>query len=213
MAAITAVTSNATTPANCAAFPATTLVDLGVVDSTATVGSPVSTNGGNSTDGGIEIRTNANAGAVISSFAEQDTSSGKLKVPGATCSGVSTTDQCFNSAGATQVAFASEGFGMTISNVYQPTGSTTTNLVRDTDYDGNGTPTGSACTTPANVNENNCWAWVDSGTNNPLAEPIATSSTVLDYEYLRLRFAARAAATTPTGSYQVTSTYIATATY
>ena len=211
VSAITSVVSNATTPANCAAFPATTLVDLGVVDSTATVGSPVSVNGGNSTDGGIEIRTNASSGAVISYFAEQDTSSGKLKVPGATCSGVSTTDQCFNSAGTTQVSFASEGFGMTISNVYQPTGSTTTNLLRNTNYDGSGATVG-VCV-PATVDSPNCWAWVDSGTNTPLAEPIASSTTVMDYEYLRLRFAARAAATTPTGSYQVTSTYIATATY
>ncbi|HSH31808.1 MAG TPA: hypothetical protein VK963_04055, partial [Candidatus Saccharimonadales bacterium] len=59
---------------------------------------------------------------------------------------------------------------------------------------------------------NGGFAWDQSGTNNP-ATTLATSPTVLDYEMLVLRFAARAAATTPTGSYAVTSTYIATATF
>jgi hypothetical protein len=204
------IDTNGEAPANCAAaaFNGTNqTVDIGVVDSAAASISPVAaTSGGNDRNGAAMIRTNAVNGATISYFAAQETSSGALKVVGASCgsntygSG-STTDACFNSAGGTQQDFsaAGEGFGMTASDVLEPTGSTTTNLSRDTDYDGDGTAAGG-------------WAWVASGANNP-AETLASSSTVLDYEMLVLRFAARAAATTPTGSYTVTSTYIATATY
>lgn len=199
------VVSDATTPANCSATEfngSTQTIDIGVVDSNASSISPVvAGSGGNDKNGGVMIRTNAFGGATISYFAQQETASGKLKVIAAACSGTSSTDQCFNSAGTTQISFATAGekFGMTASNVFRPTGSTTTNLTRSTDYDGDGTAAGG-------------FAWEDGGANNP-ATTLATSSTVLDYEMLLLRFAARAAATTPTGSYTVTSTYIATSTF
>ena len=202
------VVDASTTPANCTAFPTTTTVDIGVVDSAVASISPVAaTSGGNATNGGVMIRTNAVNGATISYFAEQNGGSGRLKVAGATCSGTtgfdagsSEVDQCFN-ASATQTSFAATGekFGMTSSTVLRPTGSTTTNLTRDTSYDGDGTAAGG-------------FAWNQTGTNDP-ATTLATSSTVMDYEMLVLRFAARAAATTPTGAYAVTSTYIATSTF
>jgi hypothetical protein len=201
------IDTDAEAPANCsdAVFTGGTndnTVDIGVVDSTAAAISPVAaTSGGDDQNGAIMIRTNAVNGAVVSYFAEQNNSSGALKVPGASCSPPSTTDQCFNSAGATITSFATAGekFGMTIGTVLRPTGSSTTNLVETPNYNGDGTAaTG--------------FAWVDTGPSSPTT--IATSSnTVLDYEMLVLRFAARAAATTPTGSYTVTSTYIATSTF
>jgi len=203
----------ASTPANCSAFPTATTVDIGVVDSAAPSISPVATSsGGNNTNGGVMIRTNAVNGATISYFAEQNGSSGRLKVAGATCSGTtttfdtgsSTTDQCFNSNADQDHAdnnfsVVGEKFGMTSSSVLRPTGSTTTNLTRDLEYDGTGAAAGG-------------FAWDQSGTNDP-ATTLASSSSVLDYEMLVLRFAARSAATTPTGSYAVTSTYIATSTF
>ncbi len=195
-------------PANCAAFPSTTNVDIGVVDSSVASISPVAaTSGGNETNGAAMIRTNAFGGATISYFAEQNTSSGRLKVAGVTCSGTtafdagsSEVDQCFNTS-ATQTSFAGTGekFGMTIGTVLRPTAGTTTNLIESANYDGDGTAaTG--------------FAWQQSGANNP-ATSLASSTTVLDYEMLVLRYAARAAATTPTGAYAVTSTYIATSTF
>jgi hypothetical protein len=71
---------------------------------------------------------------------------GALRVSGSTCTGDGTiatgskTDQCFNSSGTTQAVFGTsdEGFGMTSSSV-DTTNGTTTNLVRDTEYDGDGT--------------------------------------------------------------------------
>jgi hypothetical protein len=220
------VNSNASAPANCSDAIFTggsndNTVDLGVVDSNAPSVSPVdATNGGDNQNGGVMIRTNAVNGAVITYFAEQNTSSGKLKVAGAACSGTSATDQCFNSAdgngaaGAQEADFATsatgEKFGMTAGKVLRPTGSTTTNLTRSTDYDGNGTATASACA-PATVDSASCFTWDDTGGASPVV--LASSNTVLDYEMLLLNFAARAAATTPTGSYTVTSTYIATATF
>jgi hypothetical protein len=200
-------------PANCTAFPTATTIDIGVVDSNAASISPVAAgSGGNDVNGGIMVRTNAVNGAAITYFAEQNSSSGRLKVAGATCSGStgsydtgsSVVDQCFNSNAdqddaGNDFSTSGEKFGMTASHVLRPTGSTTTNLTRNGEYDGDGSAAGG-------------FAWDQSGTNDP-ATALASSSSVLDYEMLVLRFAARAAATTPTGSYTVTSTYIATSTF
>jgi hypothetical protein len=209
-----AVDTDAEAPANCsdAAFAGTTpTVDIGVVSSTSASLSPVATiAGGNNNNGAAMIRTNAFNGAVITYFAVQDTSSGRLKVPGATCNttggasaldaGSGNQDQCFNSNADQDdannvLATAGEKFGMAISHVLRPTGSTTTNLTRDGEYDGP--------TTPTSV------AWNSAGTTTT----IASSSTVLDYEMLLLRFAARTAATTPTGAYTSLSNYVATSTF
>jgi hypothetical protein len=213
------IIDDATTPANCAAAAFTggtndNTVDLGVVDSGAPSISPVATTAaGDMQNGGVMIRTNAFYGAVISYYAEQNNGSGRLKVPGAACTGTtafdatsSEVDQCFNSSG-TKSGFnvTGEKFGMTAMPPTKPTTGTTSNLTRVADYTGNGN---------ADTASGGGFAWVSTqpAANVP-ATTIASSSTVLDYEMLILRFAARAAPTTPTGSYAVTSTYIATATF
>jgi hypothetical protein len=53
------------------------------------------------------------------------------------------------------------------------------------------------------------FAWSNSST----ATTLVSSTNVVDDEIVKLRYGARAAATTPTGSYTVTSTYIATPTF
>jgi len=193
-------------------------VDLGIIDSSTVSISPIaSANGGNGKNGLAMIRTNAVNGAQISYFAGPvtgDTGSlylASLRVKNATCTGDGTyatglqDDQCFNSAGLTQTIFSTtapvkEGFGMTASSV-DTTNGTTTNLVRDAQYDGDGTN-----------NAGNGWAW-SQGTTDVIASSMASTKKVLDDEMLVLRFAAVAAVTTPTGSYGVTSTYIATSTF
>lgn len=180
-------TTDAATNNDCSDISGTT-VDIGVVDSTAVAATANSA-------GKAMLRTNAVNGASVVYFAEQETSSGKLKVVGATCSGTATTDQCFNSAGATATAFTADGtteaFGMTSPSIDTSNGSTT-NLTRDVNYD--------------NATE---YAWVDTGTT----DEIASSTTVVDDELINLKFAAVAAATTPTGAYTVTSTFVATGTF
>ena len=170
-------------------------IDLEVVDS-----STVNVNDGVSvTDGPafFMIRTNASSGAQVDYFAEQETSSGKLKVVGAACgSATSETDQCFNNPGDTAAVEAAivagaEAFGMTCATVNTSNGSTT-NLTRDAQYD-----------------NSVGYTWQDSGAT----DTVATSSTVLDDEMCELEFAATAAPTTPTGAYTVTATFIATATF
>jgi hypothetical protein len=213
------VDTDAEAYANCAAMPTTTSIDLGIVESAnpSISGDQTTAPQGNDTNGGILIRTNAVGGATISYFAEQDTSSGQLKVPGSTCTAASVTDQCFNSAdsngagaGAPPVdisATSGENFGFQVRYLIYPTGSTTTNLLVNSDYN---SVTGHQ--TPNNATS---FAWVDTqpAANTP-ASSLASSTTntvkVLDYEMLVLRFGARTAATTPTGTYTVTSTYIAT---
>lgn len=205
----TTVDDSTTSPGtDCSAISGTT-VDLGVLDTSTINVSPVSTNGGSDTNGVAMLRTNAQSGAVIQYFTEQDTSSGQLKVAGASCSGSSTTDQCINSS-STQATFTAgtEAFGMTIAavNCASTTSYTcaftagTYNLTRNGQYDGNGGNTYGA---------SQGYAWNDTAT----PATIASSSTVVDDEALILKFAATPAITTPTGAYTVVSTYIATATY
>jgi hypothetical protein len=172
------------------------------------------TAGGNNRNGLAMVRTNAVNGVVIDYFAEARTGDtgtnhlASLRVEDATCAGDGTiatgskTDQCFNSAGTTQAVFAGadEGFGMTVSGV-DVTNGTTNNLVRDVEYDGDGTNGGG-----------NGWAWAQ-GTPDRIASSTGSGVKVVDDELLTLRFAAQAAVTTPTGQYGVVSTYIATASY
>lgn len=212
------VDASGAAPVDCATgFGAGTSVNLGVIDSSTASASPVPlANGGNNLNGAAMVRTNAVNGVGVTYFAEQDastgTNKGALKVATANCvSSVSVVDQCFNSAGTTQVAINSttsgEKFGMTISHVNRTSSvAATANLIRDLAYDGNGT-VNAACT--AATVDSPCWAWDDSGT----AQTIASSSTVVDDEMLLLRFGAVSGVTTPTGSYRVNSTYIATATF
>ncbi len=192
-----------------------TSVNIGVIDSTTISTSPVavSPNDGNNVNGIAMVRTNATNGTVVTYFAELDTSSGKLKVTGATCSGSSTTDQCFND-NATQATFTAgtEAFGMTVAGVNCFAASAyscvyasgTNNLKQVANY------TGGANSTTYGVTAG--FAWQNTGATTTIAST-SGSTKVIDDEALMLRFAATAQATTPTGSYAVTSTYVATPTY
>jgi hypothetical protein len=173
-----------------------TAINLGVVDSGA-----VSATG--DTAGLAMIRTNAVNGATISYKAEQNNSSGKLKVAGAACSGVSVTDQCFNSTGTTQntITTGTEEFGMTLTNVDTSNGGATTSVACDAEYNGDGTCNGAGTYTD--------YAWDDTGA----FDVIASSSTVIDDEMVTMKFAAAASATTPTGLYSTTANFVATATF
>ena len=210
----TAINDATTTPgADCSAITGTT-VDIGVLDAGTINISPVTTNGGTSNNGIAMLRTNAQNGAVISYFSEQNTSSGTLKVAGAACGDItpstgSSTDQCINSA-ATQGTFTAgtEEFGMTVAGTN--CGSTTAYTCVYTAGSNKLDPTGQYIGAGSNAyGTTNGFAWDASGT----AATIATSPTVVDDEALILRFAATPAITTPTGAYTVTSTYIATVTY
>ncbi len=196
-------------------------VNLGIVDSTAVSVSPVavSPNGGNNVNGLAMIRTNGFNGTVVQFYSEQNTSSGALKVAGAACSGSSTTDQCFNSAPSTMsngtgsaVVAGTEKFGMTVSSIDTSNGSTT-NLNRVANWNGDGASGGSCTTASPPSSSTNCWAWNDTTTPVTIASSTASSVKVLDDEMIVMRFAATAASTTPTGSYAVTTTYIATPTF
>lgn len=169
-----------------------TSIDLGVLDSASI---------NESADGAglAMVRTNAVSGVNISYFSQQETSSGLLKVAGQTCdagqdvgSG-SETDQCINSS-STEDALVSgqEQFGVSNDPVVNTTNGTTTNLTRDAAYTTNGSYAWNKSTTP---------------------DTIASSTTVVDDEMLLLVFGAAASATTPTGQYSVTATFVATPTF
>jgi hypothetical protein len=208
----TAIDNATSTPGvDCTAISGTT-VDIGVLDAGTVSISPISTNGGSSTNGIAMLRTNAQSGATVQYYAEQDTASGQLKVAGATCSGVVTTDQCINNAATAgaqaAIVAGTEAFGMTIAGVncgstasgYCTFTSGTNNLKQQSGYIGATTTTYGTSTG---------FAWLSTGST----ALIASSTTVVDDEALILRLAATPGITTPTGSYTVTSTYIATATF
>jgi len=215
----TAIDNATSTPgADCTAISGTT-VDIGVLDAAtpATNTTPVSTNGGSNTNGVVMVRTNAQSGVVISYFAEQNNSSGTLKVAGAACGstlgGGVTTDQCINTPSGTDgnqatITAGTEAFGMTIAGTN--CGSTlsyscvltsgTNKLKAVSPYIG---ATATSYGTTAG------FAWKAGGTT----VTIANSTTIVEDEALILKFAATPSITTPTGAYTVTSTYVATATY
>ena len=187
----------------CAAsgFSSAKTVGLGVID-TVVSSTPVSVaNGGTNTNGAFLVKTNAVGGATIGYKANQNTSSGKLKIAGATCSGTSTADACFNSAGTTATTLTGEGFGMAVSSIIIPdskTGSGTTNLVRDTQYSYSGS---------------NTFAWDDTGTLDTIATSTGSATKVMDFELGVLTFSAIAGPTTPSGSYTVSANFVATGTF
>src|ERR1700741_993994 len=220
-------TNDATTSvaADCSAVTGTS-VDIGNIESGNTNISPVTaTNGGSNTNGVAMIRTNAVNGAVVDYKALQDTSSGTLKVPGASCNATpstSGTDQCFNSAAA-QGAFTAgtEMFGMTIAGIN--CGSTTAytctfaagtyNLARDPAYDGNGANTFVTDLDQVSGTTNGGYAWQAGAGPTTIASSAASTVKVLDDEAMILKFAATSGITTPTGSYTVQADFIATATF
>ena len=206
-----------------------TNVGLGILDTGYTNVSPVpvANTVGDNENGVAMIRTNAVLGAVVDYKSLQETSSGKLKIVGSTCSGVLLTDQCFNSVGTTQdeIDAGVEEFGMAVGSTncgsttaYSCVFATSTyNLVRDGSYDGvvAGTDTNTLNTDDGQVTGTSvfAYAWDDTGTADRIASSTASTIKVIDDEALILKFAATPSATTPTGSYQVQADFIATATF
>jgi len=168
---------------------------------------------GNACNGAAMVQTNASNGVAITYFAEQDTSSGKLKVPGATCSGTSSTDQCFNDSG-TQAPFTAgaEDYGMDVSGT-NCNGTTTTAYSCDMSSGTNQlhATSGYIGNTLTAYGDTNGFAWTDTGFTSPTQ--IAASSGPVDNESVVLKFAATPGITTPTGTYSVVSDYIATSTF
>ncbi len=212
------------TPTDCTTVSGNT-VDIGNIDNANINVSPVTTtNGGDGNNGLAMVRTNAVNGISVAYKALQDTTSGKLKVPGATCSGTSTTDQCFNNS-ATPAAFTSgaESFGMVVAgvNCTSTTAYTcsfaggTYNLVRSANYDG-AAAANNAYVTDSDLEPTSTfqYAWDDNGaTAAQVASSAGSAVKVVDDEALILKFAATAGVTTPTGSYTVLADFIATATF
>ena len=194
-----------------------TAVDLGVADPAVVRVTPVASGGttqGNDRDGFVLLRTNANGGTTVRYRTLQDNSSGELKVTAAACNATPstvTTDSCINSAAQTQTSSAvstitagTERFGMVVPLINR-TGSTTTSITANTNYDGNGA-TGGTCN---DVTGANCWTWQYDGT----AATIAAGSGPIDDELVLLRFAATPSFTTPAALFQANMDIFAVATY
>lgn len=210
-------------------------LDLGSITSTGTSISPVaaSPNGGDGRNGYAMLSTNATNGAVVAYQAVQDTSgttTGRLKVPSATCSGTSSldassgsNDQCFNSSSTQTVLSAgTEEYGMTIGGVScynvpnAASGGYTcdytagnVNLRPQTGYIG-GT---FVATTSGTYGTGTGFAWVSPGTATTIASSAASTIKVVSNEMLILKFGATAATTTPTGAYLTRADFIATPTF
>jgi hypothetical protein len=223
-------------PADCSAFPSTTTIDLGVIDNLSIVTSPVeptATNGANDDYGIAMVNTNASGGTAVTYFPEEATNvTGsdadqlrRFRVLPADCSATITslTDQCFVSASSSGevLSAGTERFGLqipcidntqgTTDNFDTANGGTVTAAYSNTDNDwytdltnceGH---TGDAGTPDAGEK----FAFLDTGT----AQTLATTTSVVDDEIIKLRFGATASATTPTGTYVVVTTYIATPTF
>ena len=209
--------TDTTLPVNCTAAPTTTTIDVGVIDNSTIVKSPVdttTTNGANDSYGIAMVNTNASGGVVVAYYPEVAASgSGEMRafrVPGATCGTPSSeTNQCFNSALSTGSTFTAgaEMFGLSIPCVDTSQGTTANVSTVTAAYNADGTTTNSQDCENTDVSDK--FAWDDSGT----AATLASSATVVDDEIVKLRFGATANATTPTGSYTVVTTYIATPTF
>lgn len=236
---VAAIDDDDATPSSCAGFPSTTSIDLGVIDNTTIAKSPVeptATNGSNDDYGVAMVNTNASGGVAITYFPEAATSvlSGdtdqlrRFRVLPTDCSatGTSLLDQCFISASSAGENFAAgtERFGLYVACVDGSQGTTTNgsgegNLSFATNGATiNATYSGTDATlvdaTPADCQNseqgtNVKYGFDDSGTPDDLV----ASNTVVDDEMLKLSFAATAQTTTPTGTYYVITTYIATPTF
>ncbi|CAN5383694.1 hypothetical protein BH10PAT3_BH10PAT3_2670 [soil metagenome] len=194
-----------------------TSVDLGVLTSAAHNYSVPRTDSGTATNGIAEVSTNAVNGTTISYFAVQNNSNGGLKVAGTACggsvaySGGVKTDICFNDT-TTQTTFntvaTNEGFGMTVAGTncghtaaYTCVLTGGSNALKAT--------AGYIGATATSFGTGTGFAWNNAGTTTQ----IASSTGVIDAEALILKFDAWPVATTPTGSYTVTSVLIATSVY
>ena len=213
-------TVDANSASSCADISGTTM-NIGTIPFNAICASGASNTCENDDgrEGYAMVATNAAQGVTISYYAEQDNSNGNnnkdgsLKIQTADCTATvgDATDQCFESAGTTGIEFTAgtENFGMTVRSVDISNGGLTTNVSRDAAYDGDGVPNSEGCTAADAGVDEDCWAWDETGT----VDTLASSSSVVDDEMLIMDFAAAASLTTPTGTYSVTSTYIATPTF
>ena len=214
-------------------------VDLGVVDNTSlNARSPVNnsppTSIGNDKFGAAIVNTNASNGVTVGYYPDIATSGTNqlrtFRVTGASCnaSNANLTDQCFQNAATTGTTYSvgSERFGLHMACIANSTtiaagttsnlgsggeGSATSGGTYNTAYDDESTAaSGNLADTGAddceNATEDNFYAWDDSGTLVPLVH----SATVVDDELIKMRFAATAEATTPTGTYTAASIFIAT---
>lgn len=214
--------TDTTLPINCGAIPTTTTIDIGIVDNTSVVFAPVDatpTNGANDYYGIAMINTNAAGGVALTYYPEIDTNVGggdtdqlrNFRVAGADCSATTTsvTDQCFVSASTAGETFAAgtERFGLFIPCIDTTQGTTSNLGTVPAAYNGSDNNTASVanCETAANTD----FAWDNTGT----AVTLASSTTVVDDEIVKISFGATASATTPTGLYRVTTTYVATPTF
>lgn len=212
-------------------------VNLGTLDSSKINITPVSTNC-TTTDCGKNgvamVRSNAINGTVVYYDAVQQPGTnhlGTLRVSGATCDSssdnlsTSNTDACFNvSTTKTTLTSTTELFGMTVAGVncgsstsYPCTnmaGATPPNLVRDANYNGDGTTTYD--TTDKDQIDGpttESFAWDESGTAVPIASSASSTVKQVDDEALILKFAAHPLITTPFGTYQSQADFIAVSTY
>jgi hypothetical protein len=216
--------------ATCIALSETT-VDLGVIDNVSAISySPVDNSAsllGDDEYGIAMLNTNASNGVVLSYFVEDATNvSGAdthqlkaFRVLPTDCdaSAASLTDQCFQSAadaGNTVMAIGTEMFGMYVPCVDTTQGATATPMTVDGAYDGQDATTANVADCEnADKADNGGLQTIGWNTSSSVADTIATSAGVLDDPIVKLSHAATASATTPTGTYTVVSTFIATATF
>ena len=206
------------TPADCSAFPTNFTIDIGIIDDAGVAASPVDdtgTNGANDDYGVVMVDTNATGSTVVSYFPEaDDTGTNQLRNfridDSTTCnaSEATFTDPCFQSAaaGGTDLSAAGERFGMQVACVDRTESENSTSALSNnvTAYYGDNNNT-----TCEDTEASDTYAWDNTGT----AATIANGSGAINDEMLKLRFGARASATTPTGNYTVTTTFIATSTF
>jgi hypothetical protein len=214
-------------PTNCAAAPTTTSIDLGAIDNSTIAIAPVNdsspTSLGNDDYGALQVNTNAQDGVALTYFADVAASGTNelraFRVSGATCnvSGTDVTDQCFVSASSSGENFSAgtEKFGVYIPCIDNTQGTTTNLASAGTGAGTSGTYNAAYSGTDDNVAvaadcENEA-SNVKFGWNaNSTAQALVSSTNVVDDEIVKLRFGATASSTTPTGTYTVVSTYIAT---
>lgn len=229
-------------PTSCSAAEATasSTVDIGIVDNVSISRSPVDNTAtllGNDRFGAAMINTNAALGVALTYYATPAATGTNhltaFRVAGSTCNASASFlgDPCFSSANdatGTTLAIGTEMFGMQVvcvTNSNTTTAGTTANLGTGGNGSGSGgtfnTAYANGDTTQAliqdtvatddceNTEVGNLVAWRVTGT----AQPLISSTNVVDDEVVKLRFGAAAAAATPTGAYTVASTFIATPTF
>lgn len=210
-----------TDPTDCISNFNDTTVDLGVIDNTASAISPVeptATNGSDDDYGIAQLSTNASSGASLTFFSETAGSGTNqlagFRVTGATCNASDTNlvDQCFRPAANAGTNFDTsdgERFGIHVPCI-DTTQGTTSALVGTADYDNaDGNTASAANCQQLGTDAGDTFAWWDGAT----ADEIASSTGPVHDEVVKIRFGGIASATTPTGSYTVTTTYIATPTF